>query len=87
MLANKEAAMAGPMEEAGKVATGFIDALAREPLALALSVICFALIVFMFFQNDSFNDQRKANVQLFVTMQSEVQKLLSQCIVPVPTQR
>jgi len=79
--------MAGPMEEAGKVATGFIGALAREPLALSLSVICFALIGFMYYQNASFNSQREANVKLVVGMQSEVQKLLSQCIVPPPPQR
>jgi hypothetical protein len=79
--------MAGAIEEAGKVAGGFVSALAREPLALSLSVICFALILFMFYQNASFNDQREANVKLFVAMQSEVQKLLSQCIVPAPEKR
>jgi hypothetical protein len=79
--------MAGPIEEAGKVAGGFMTAMGREPMALALSVICFALIGFMYYQNASFNSQREANVKLVVGMQSEVQKLLSQCIVPPPPQR
>lgn len=77
----------GAVEEAGKAAGGFMTAMGREPLALALSVICFALIGFMYYQNASFNDQREANVKLFVAMQTEVQKLLSQCIVPAPPGR
>ena len=41
----------------------------------------------MYYQNASFNSQREANVKLFVAMQTEVQKLLSQCIVPAPEKR
>ena len=58
-----------------------------EPLVLALIVMMCALIGFMYYQNASFNSQREANVKLFVAMQTEVQKLLSQCIVPAPEKR
>ena len=77
--------MAGAIEEAGKVAGGFIDAMAREPLALSLCVISFALIgCSCTTKTPASMSQREANVKLFVGMQTEVQKLLSQCIVPAP---
>jgi hypothetical protein len=68
----------------GKVATSFIDAMRGMPLVLALCVMNLSLIGFAYYQASSFNSQRKSNVQLVVTMQTEVQKLLSQCIVPPP---
>ena len=59
-----------------------------EPRAFGAvaSFVCFALIGFMYYQNASFNFQREANIKLVVAMQTEVQKLLSQCIVPAPAQ-
>lgn len=72
--------------EVSKVAGGFIDAMKSQPLALALVVICFALIGFVYFQSAQFTTQRKENVALFVEVQREVQKLLSQCIIPPPNQ-
>jgi len=68
----------------GKIAGSFFDAMRGMPLVLALCVMNFSLIGLAYYQAASFNSQRKSNVQLFVTMQSEVQKLLSQCIVPAP---
>jgi len=40
------------------------------------------LLAFVYYQSSVFNNQRVENVNLFVKMQSEVQKMLSQCIVP-----
>jgi len=74
-------------EQAGKAATGFIDAMKGQPLALALVVMNFALIGFTYYQASLFNTQRGDNVRLFVQVQQEVQKLLSQCIVPPPLDR
>ena len=79
--------MTGPVEAAGNVATGFLDALRGMPLVLALCVMNGALIGFAYYQASAFNKQRENNVQLDVTMQTEVQKLLSQCIVPPPPAR
>jgi len=76
-----------PIQATGAAAMSFMDALKREPLALALVVMNFALIGFVYYQSSIFNSQRADNVKLFVQMQGEVQKLLSQCIVPAPQDR
>jgi hypothetical protein len=41
----------------------------------------------MYFQSTQFNTQRVDNVKLFTDVQREVQKLLSECIVPPRQQR
>lgn len=72
---------------ATKAAGGFMKALQQEPLALALCVMNFALIGFLYVQSAAFTSQRDTNVKLFIDVQREVQKLLSECIVPAPPQR
>jgi membrane-anchored glycerophosphoryl diester phosphodiesterase (GDPDase) len=76
----------GVGEEAGKVATGVLDVMKSQPLVLGLLLVIFSLIGFVYFQSAQFNDQRAENVKLFVQIQGEVQKLLSQCIIP-PAQK
>jgi hypothetical protein len=71
----------------GKAAGGFVDAMRNHPMELALVVMNFALIGFVYFQSSQFNTQRVDNIKLFIQVQSEVQKLLSQCIIPPPVQR
>ena len=71
-----------PLEETAKVATGFIDSMKSQPLALALFVMNFRLIGFVYYQSSVFNSQRIENVNLFVKMQGEVQQMLSKCIIP-----
>lgn len=73
--------------EVGKAAGGLVDALKTQPLVLALVVMNFALIGFVYYQNASFTSQRQENVRLFLDVQKEVQKLLSQCIVPPPPEQ
>jgi hypothetical protein len=70
--------------EVGKAASGFMAVMQGQPLALALVVMNFALIGFTYYQSSIFNTQRQDNVKLFIDVQKEVQKLLSQCIVPPP---
>src|SRR5207344_1547514 len=70
-----------------KAAGGFSRAMQNEPLSLALCVMNFALIGFVYFQSSQFNTQRADNVKLFTDMQREVQKLLTECIVPPKNQR
>jgi len=76
-----------PIQATGQAARGFMDALKGEPIVLALCVMNAALIGFVYYQSSIFNSQRSDNVKLFVQMQAEVQKLLSQCIVPPPPER
>jgi len=74
-----------PIQSSGQVALSFFDTMKAQPLALALVVMNFALIGFVYFQSSQFNTQRKDNIALFIEIQKEVQKLLSQCIVPPPS--
>jgi uncharacterized protein (UPF0264 family) len=75
------------MENATKAVSGFVGAMKEQPLALALCVMNFALIGFVYYQSSLFNAQRADNVKLFIDVQKEVQKLLSECIVPAPQGR
>jgi hypothetical protein len=72
------------MGEVGKAANTLMSSLREQPLSLALVVMNFALIGFIYVQGKAFNSQRADNVRLFVEVQRDVQKLLSQCIVPPP---
>jgi membrane-anchored glycerophosphoryl diester phosphodiesterase (GDPDase) len=74
-------------EQAGKAVAGVLDVMKAQPLVLGLLLVIFALIGFVYLQSSQFNTARAENVKLFVQVQSEVQKLLSQCIVPPPSQR
>jgi hypothetical protein len=76
-----------PIHTTGQAAVGFVDAMKTQPLALALVVMNFALIGFVYYQGATYNTARAENVKLVVAMQTEVQKLLSQCIIPPPPQR
>jgi hypothetical protein len=71
-------------EGASKVATGVLDVMRAQPLVLGLLLVIFALIGFMYLQESQFNSMRAENVKLFVDVQRETQKILSQCIVPPP---
>jgi membrane-anchored glycerophosphoryl diester phosphodiesterase (GDPDase) len=75
------------MTERGSNIAGVIEALKSQPLMLGLLLVIFALIGLLYFQSSSFTTQRRENVALFIDVQKEVQKLLSQCIVPPPITR
>jgi hypothetical protein len=76
-----------PIQTTGKVAIGFMDAMKSNPLVLALIVISFSLVGLLYLQSIQFTNQRRENVALFIKVQSDVQQLLAQCIVPAPAQR
>lgn len=71
-----------PVERSAQVALGFMDSMKTQPLALALVVMNFALIGFIYMQSSQFTTQRKENVELFIKVQTEVQQLLSKCVIP-----
>lgn len=74
----------GVGEEAGKAVGGVLDIMRAQPLVLGLLLVIFALIGFVYVQEGQFNSMRAENVKLFVDVQKETQKILSQCIVPPP---
>jgi membrane-anchored glycerophosphoryl diester phosphodiesterase (GDPDase) len=73
-----------PISTGGKAAAGVVTALGDQPLVLALIVVCLMLAGLLYYQSAIFSAQRQANVALFVDVQKETQKLLSQCIIPAP---
>jgi membrane-anchored glycerophosphoryl diester phosphodiesterase (GDPDase) len=72
------------MPERGANIASLLDALKAQPLMLGLLLVIFSLIGFVYLQSSQFNQQRADNVKLFVQIQGEVQKLLSQCVIPAP---
>jgi hypothetical protein len=72
----------GVIEEVGKVATGVIDSLRSQPATMALIVISFGMMGYIYYEGVSFNNARLEIFKKVLEQQSEVNKLLSQCIVP-----
>jgi predicted negative regulator of RcsB-dependent stress response len=72
------------MMERGENIKGVLDVMKGQPLILGLLLVVFALIGFLYMQEGQFNSMRAENVKLFVDVQKETQKILSQCIVPPP---
>ena len=74
--------MTGVTEGGVQVAKGFMDSLKDQPLSLALVVMNFALIGYVYYESREFNRLRETNVRLFVEQQGKVNELLSKCLVP-----
>jgi hypothetical protein len=72
----------GPLEEAGKVAGGFVDAMRGQPLALALVVMNIALLGLFFWIGRTVAATREREINLLYTDQKEIRELLSRCVVP-----
>jgi hypothetical protein len=72
----------GPMEEAGKAASGFMDAMKSQPVMLGLVVMNLAMVGMLWYTLRFAGDARKTELGLIFKQQSEVQQLLASCIVP-----
>jgi hypothetical protein len=72
--------MMGPVEEAGKVATGFMDILRGQPLSLALVVMNMSLMVLVFYTANAEKASRRYMAEIILKQQGEAQSLLSKCI-------
>lgn len=69
----------GPVEEAGKVAGGLIDAMKSQPLALGL-LICNILLLCLFAYIAHWaGNNRAAEFSALMAMNKEVQQLLYNC--------
>jgi hypothetical protein len=75
----------GPVEEAGRVASGFMDAMKGQPLALALAVCNVMLLTIFFYVAHLASTNRRAEFASIMEMQKEVQKLLYNCTPNRPT--
>lgn len=74
--------MAGPVEEAGKVASGLVTTLGSNPILLGMVVIVLALIGMLFVTIRAAADARKVEFEMIFSQQKQVQDILSRCIVP-----
>lgn len=72
----------GAVEEGAKTARSFFDAMKEQPLALALAIICFALIGYLYFEHAALNSERKGELDLLYQNRQEVALLLAQCHWP-----
>jgi hypothetical protein len=68
----------GPVEEAGKVAGGFLDTFRAQPLVLALIVMNAALLIFIFYSESRAAEGRRIAFNSFM----QVSQLLAHCVVP-----
>lgn len=69
----------GVVEETSKVATGFIDAMKTQPLALALAVMNIMLMGLFFYIAQWAGSNRQREFEMLMESNKEVQKLLYQC--------
>jgi len=72
----------GAVEEAGKVASTFMDVMRSQPLALALSVMNVALLVLFWYVAKTASENRQREFTAMLQSQKEVNEILSKCIVP-----
>src|SRR5262245_42814790 len=72
----------GALEEGGKAAAGFMDAMKQQPLALALVIMNMALLLFFYIILERVslaNREREARIS---AEQKEIREMLSKCVVP-----
>jgi hypothetical protein len=72
----------GAAEEAGKVASGFIDAMKSQPMALALAVMNILLIAMFWYTIEKSTDRAREREHALMAEQKEVRELLAKCVVP-----
>jgi hypothetical protein len=72
----------GPVEEVGKVAGGFMDAMKGQPLALALVVMNIALLALFWWIGKTVAATREREIGLLYADQKEIRELLGRCVVP-----
>ena len=77
--------MAGPAEEAAKVASGFMTAMSSNPVMLGLVVMNLAMVGMLWFVIKVAQDMRKSEFEMIFAQQKEVQQILTRCIVPNKT--
>jgi len=70
----------GPVEEVGKVASGFVDALRDSPTVLAMTVFNILFLAFVLWSTMEERRWRERVVQMMVNQQTDSAKLLFQCV-------
>ena len=69
-------------EEGVKVANSFIEALKQQPAVLALIVVVFVLLGFIYYQTVTYEASWRSSVEVILKQQAETQQLLLKCFQP-----
>ena len=72
----------GALEEGAKAAGTLITTLGSQPAVLALIVISFGLLGYVYYESNHFYTGRQEILKAFLDQQTEVQRLLARCVVP-----
>lgn len=67
-------------EEVAKQVGGFMDIMKSQPLSLALVVMNFALVAFLFYSNSQVLEQRAVALNQIVTWQKATDNLMASCV-------
>jgi len=68
------------LEEGAKAARTFVDSLKEQPLSLALVVVIFALLGFVYYQGVTINQERHQELTLLYENRKYVTDALASCI-------
>ncbi len=72
----------GTTEEAGKAVNSFLDIMKSQPLSLALVVMNILLLMLLWSVYNSADKARQDEMSMIFKAQSDMQILLSRCVVP-----
>jgi septal ring factor EnvC (AmiA/AmiB activator) len=67
-------------DEVGKTTRSFFDALKDQPLSLALVVMNFALVAYMFYSGGQLTTQRAETTKMIVDWQQKTDTLMANCV-------
>jgi hypothetical protein len=70
----------GVTEEVSKQVGSFMDIMKMQPLSLALVVMNFALVVFLFYSNSQTLTQRQSALTQIVDWQQRTDNLMASCV-------
>ena len=72
----------GALEEAGRFANSVATALGSQPMALGMILTNICLLVFLFYSQNQFYEQRQELSKKFLDESHHTMELISRCIVP-----
>jgi hypothetical protein len=72
----------GAIEEGGETARSVVTAFKDRPMVLALIIMNFALIGFIYYGGLATNTQRRESVRMYVEQMREIEQLLARCVIP-----
>jgi hypothetical protein len=70
----------GIARETGQTARSFFDALKEQPLSLALVVMNFILLFYLFYSGASITSQRNETTKMIVGWQERTDQLMASCV-------